>query len=256
MFNLKDKKVLIVGNLKDKKVLIVGATGGIGSALTKTFAEAGAILGLATRDEEALNQLSSELSVKNYKYIVDLSDLKGLEEFIEKADQEMGGIDIMLCNAGITKDSLSMKMKTEDFQKVIDINLTSTFILNRDMAKKMMKRKYGRIINTASIVGVMGNPGQANYVASKAGMIGMTKSIALEYASRGITINCIAPGFIKTPMTDVLTDDQKNAMLSRIPEGKFGLPQDIANAAIFLASDEANYITGQTIHVNGGMLMV
>ena len=189
-------------------------------------------------------------------YIVDLSDLKGLEEFIEKADQEMGGIDIMLCNAGITKDSLSMKMKTEDFQKVIDINLTSTFILNRDMAKKMMKRKYGRIINTASIVGVMGNPGQANYVASKAGMIGMTKSIALEYASRGITINCIAPGFIKTPMTDVLTDDQKNAMLSRIPEGKFGLPQDIANTAIFLASDEANYITGQTIHVNGGMLMV
>lgn len=243
-------------NLKDKKVLIVGATGGIGSALTKTFAEAGAILGLATRDEEALNQLSSELSVKNYKYIVDLSDLKGLEEFIEKADQEMGGIDIMLCNAGITKDSLSMKMKTEDFQKVIDINLTSTFILNRDMAKKMMKRKYGRIINTASIVGVMGNPGQANYVASKAGMIGMTKSIALEYASRDITINCIAPGFIKTPMTDVLTDDQKNAMLSRIPEGKFGLPQDIANTAIFLASDEANYITGQTIHVNGGMLMV
>lgn len=243
-------------NLKDKKVLIVGATGGIGSALTKTFAEAGAILGLATRDEEALNKLSSELSVKNYKYIVDLSDLKGLEEFIEKADQEMGGIDIMLCNAGITKDSLSMKMKTEDFQKVIDINLTSTFILNRDMAKKMMKRKYGRIINTASIVGVMGNPGQANYVASKAGMIGMTKSIALEYASRGITINCIAPGFIKTPMTDVLTDDQKNAMLSRIPEGKFGLPQDIANVAYFLASDEANYITGQTIHVNGGMLMV
>lgn len=243
-------------NLKDKKVLIVGATGGIGSALTKTFAEAGAILGLATRDEEALNKLSSELSVKNYKYIVDLSDLKGLEEFIEKADQEMSGIDIMLCNAGITKDSLSMKMKTEDFQKVIDINLTSTFILNRDMAKKMMKRKYGRIINTASIVGVMGNPGQANYVASKAGMIGMTKSIALEYASRGITINCIAPGFIKTPMTDVLTDDQKNAMLSRIPEGKFGLPQDIANVAYFLASDEANYITGQTIHVNGGMLMV
>ena len=168
----------------------------------------------------------------------------------------MGCIDVMLCNAGITKDSLSMKMKTEDFQKVIDINLTSTFILNRDMAKKMMRRKNGRIINTASIVGVMGNPGQANYVASKAGMIGMTKSIASEYASRGITINCIAPGFIKTPMTDVLTDEQKNAMLSRIPEGRFGNPEDIANTAIFLASDEAAYITGQTIHVNGGMLMV
>ena len=242
-------------NLKDKKVLIVGATGGIGRSLTKSFANAGAILGLASKDSEAMNKIANEVNAKHV-YTIDLSDLNGLESFIEKADTEMGGIDIMLCNAGITKDSLSMKMKTEDFQKVIDINLTSTFILNRDMAKKMMRRKNGRIINTASIVGVMGNPGQANYVASKAGMIGMTKSIALEYASRGITINCIAPGFIKTPMTDVLTDEQKNAMLSRIPEGRFGNPEDIANTAIFLASDEAAYITGQTIHVNGGMLMV
>lgn len=242
-------------NLKDKKVLIVGATGGIGSSLTKSFANAGAILGLASKDSEALNKIANEVNAKHV-YTIDLSDLNGLESFIEKADTEMGGIDVMLCNAGITKDSLSMKMKTEDFQKVIDINLTSTFILNRDMAKKMMRRKNGRIINTASIVGVMGNPGQANYVASKAGMIGMTKSIASEYASRGITINCIAPGFIKTPMTDVLTDEQKNAMLSRIPEGRFGNPEDIANTAIFLASDEAAYITGQTIHVNGGMLMV
>ena len=242
-------------NLKDKKVLIVGATGGIGSSLTKSFANAGAILGLASKDSEAMNKIANEVNAKHV-YTIDLSDLNGLESFIEKADTEMGGIDVMLCNAGITKDSLSMKMKTEDFQKVIDINLTSTFILNRDMAKKMMRRKNGRIINTASIVGVMGNPGQANYVASKAGMIGMTKSIALEYASRGITINCIAPGFIKTPMTDVLTDEQKNAMLSRIPEGRFGNPEDIANIAIFLASDEAAYITGQTIHVNGGMLMV
>lgn len=242
-------------NLKDKKVLIVGATGGIGSSLTKSFANAGAILGLASKDSEALNKIANEVNAKHV-YTIDLSDLNGLESFIEKADTEMGGIDVMLCNAGITKDSLSMKMKTEDFQKVIDINLTSTFILNRDMAKKMMRRKNGRIINTASIVGVMGNPGQANYVASKAGMIGMTKSIASEYASRGITINCIAPGFIKTPMTDVLTDEQKNAMLSRIPEGRFGNPEDIANTAIFLASDESAYITGQTIHVNGGMLMV
>ena len=242
-------------NLKDKKVLIVGATGGIGSSLTKSFANAGAILGLASKDSEAMNKIANEVNAKHV-YTIDLSDLNGLESFIEKADTEMGGIDVMLCNAGITKDSLSMKMKTEDFQKVIDINLTSTFILNRDMAKKMMRRKNGRIINTASIVCVMGNPGQANYVASKAGMIGMTKSIALEYASRGITINCIAPGFIKTPMTDVLTDEQKNAMLSRIPEGRFGNPEDIANTAIFLASDEAAYITGQTIHVNGGMLMV
>ena len=242
-------------NLKDKKVLIVGATGGIGSSLTKSFANAGAILGLASKDSEAMNKIANEVNAKHV-YTIDLSDLNGLESFIEKADTEMGGIDVMLCNAGITKDSLSMKMKTEDFQKVIDINLTSTFILNRDMAKKMMRRKNGRIINTASIVGVMGNPGQANYVASKAGMIGMTKSIALEYASRGITINCIAPGFIKTPMTDVLTDEQKNAMLSKIPEGRFGNSEDIANTAIFLASDEAAYITGQTIHVNGGMLMI
>lgn len=242
-------------NLKDKKVLIVGATGGIGSSLTKSFANAGAILGLASKDSEAMDKIANEVNAKHV-YTIDLSDLNGLESFIEKADTEMGGIDVMLCNAGITKDSLSMKMKTEDFQKVIDINLTSTFILNRDMAKKMMRRKNGRIINTASIVGVMGNPGQANYVASKAGMIGMTKSIALEYASRGITINCIAPGFIKTPMTDVLTDEQKNAMLSRIPEGRFGNSEDIANTAIFLASDEAAYITGQTIHVNGGMLMI
>jgi len=243
-------------SLKGKKVLLTGASGGIGHSIAEIFSEAGAIVGLAARNEEKLQALAS--SLKNDSYILrkDLSNLGSVENFIEEAYQTMDGIDILICNAGITRDSLSMKMKTQDFKDVIDVNLTSTFILNRDAAKKMMKQKYGRIINITSVVGVVGNPGQANYCASKAGIIGMTKSIAQEYASRGITINCIAPGFIKTPMTDVLNDDQKAFMLARIPEGKFGDPKDVANTAVFLASDEAGYITGQTIHVNGGMAMI
>jgi 3-oxoacyl-[acyl-carrier protein] reductase len=159
-------------------------------------------------------------------------------------------------NAGITKDMLSMRMKVSDFEEVLKINLTSAFVFSRDAAVKMLRRKWGRIINMSSIVATLGNMGQANYVASKAAMIGMTKTLAQEFATKGITINCIAPGFIKTPMTDVLTDEVKNTMLSKIPQGKFGEPDDIANTALFLASEEASYITGQTIHVNGGMLMV
>ena len=243
-------------DLKGKKVLITGASGGIGQSIVESFAKAGAIVGLAARNEAKLQELTSTIKAKTYIFKIDLSDLSSLNGFIDEADEKMEGIDILICNAGITKDSLSMRMKNEDFTSVIDVNLNSTFILNRDMCKKMMKRKYGRIINMTSIVGVMGNPGQANYCASKAGMIGMTKSMAMEYASRGVTINCIAPGFIKTPMTDVLTDEQKNAMLSKIPSGKFGEPEDIANATIFLASDAASYITGQTLHINGGMLMI
>ena len=243
-------------NLKDKKVLITGASGGIGNSMVKLFSNAGAIVGLAARNEEKLKNLASELPNKSYIFKIDLSNLAEVETFFETADKEMNGIDILICNAGITKDMLSMRMKTEDFQDVLNVNLTSTFVLNREACKKMMRRKFGRIINVSSIVGVMGNPGQANYCASKAGMIGMTKSIAQEYASRGITINCIAPGFIKTPMTEVLTDEQKKAMLDKIPTGRFGNPEDIANTALFLASEEAGYITGQTIHVNGGMLMV
>ena len=243
-------------NLKDKKVLITGASGGIGNSMVKLFSNAGAIVGLAARNEEKLKNLASELPNKSYIFKIDLSNLTEVETFFETADKEMNGIDILICNAGITKDMLSMRMKTEDFQDVLNVNLTSTFILNREACKKMMRRKFGRIINISSIVGVMGNPGQANYCASKAGMIGMTKSIAQEYASRGITINCIAPGFIKTPMTEVLTDEQKKAMLDKIPAGRFGNPEDIANTALFLASEEAGYITGQTIHVNGGMIMI
>ena len=243
-------------NLKDKKVLITGASGGIGNSMVKLFSNAGAIVGLAARNEEKLKNLASELPNKSYIFKIDLSNLAEVETFFETADKEMDGIDVLICNAGITKDMLSMRMKTEDFQDVLNVNLTSTFVLNREACKKMMRRKFGRIINVSSIVGVMGNPGQANYCASKAGMIGMTKSIAQEYASRGITINCIAPGFIKTPMTEVLTDEQKKAMLDKIPTGRFGNPEDIANTALFLASEEAGYITGQTIHVNGGMIMI
>ena len=235
-------------NLEGKKILLTGATGGIGQSIANVFSKNGAILGLAGRNEDKLKELSSNLENKNnFIFKIDLSNLSSLETFIEEVDKQMNGIDVLICNAGATKDMLSMKMKTEDFQNIIDVNLTSTFILNRDCAK---------IINLASVVGVMGNAGQANYVASKAGIIGLTKTIALEYATRGINVNCIAPGFIKTPMTDVLTEEQKNNILVKIPQNKFGEAEDIANAALFLASDLSSYITGQTLHVNGGMLML
>jgi 3-oxoacyl-[acyl-carrier protein] reductase len=243
-------------DFKDKKVLITGATGGIGKVLSESFAKFGAIVGLSGRDENKLTELAKNINGITQIFKTDLSDLNLMEGFIDDVDNKMGGLDILICNAGSTKDGLSMRMKTDDFVNIINVNLSSTFILNRDAAKKMIKRKYGRIINLSSIVGVIGNPGQANYCASKAGIIGMTKSIAQEYASREITINCIAPGFIKTSMTDVLTEEQKKSMLTRIPQGKFGEPQDIVNTALFLASDLASYITGQTIHVNGGMIMI
>ncbi|GMO60903.1 MAG: 3-oxoacyl-[acyl-carrier-protein] reductase [Rickettsiales bacterium] len=243
-------------SLADKKVLITGATGGIGQSLAETFARAGAFVGLSGRNEEKLNQLAAKIGEKSAVYAADLGDIKAIEGFIADVDTKIGGIDILVCNAGITKDMLSMRMKTEDFEEVVRVNLTASFVLNRDAAGKMMKRKFGRIINISSIVGFIGNAGQANYVATKAGIVGMTKTFAQEYASRGITCNCIAPGFIKTPMTDVLTDEQKNAMLVKIPQAKFGEPSDIANTAVFLASNEAQYITGQTIHVNGGMAML
>lgn len=242
-----------------QKVLITGATGGIGGATAKLFAKQGATVGLCGRNRDKLNSIFNELESFGAKVEIfecDLNSVNNIENLFNRADEAMNGIDILVSNAGITRDSLAMRMPTEDFENVIRVNLEATFILNRDAIKKMMKRRYGRIVNISSVVGVMGNPGQANYVASKAGIIGLSKSLAQEVASRNITVNCVAPGFIETPMTDVLNEEQKNRILAAIPLGKMGSAGDVANAVVFLASKEASYITGQTIHVNGGMLMI
>ncbi len=243
-------------DLTGKTALVTGATGGIGGAIAKALHKQGASVVVTGRKEEALQALVAELGSRAYALVADLSDKAQLESLLDKAEELSGGVDILVCNAGITKDNLALRMKDEEWNDVINTNLTSSFVLNKAAFKKMMKKKWGRIINITSVVGVTGNPGQANYAASKAGLIGMSKSIASECATRGITINCIAPGFIKTAMTDALNEVQQGKITSTIPSGKFGLPEDIAATAAFLASDEAGYITGQTIHVNGGMVMV
>ncbi|MFT5703338.1 MAG: 3-oxoacyl-[acyl-carrier protein] reductase [Rickettsiales bacterium] len=243
-------------NLQGKKALITGATGGIGGAIAKALSLAGADVVISGTREEKLQELSSQISGTSHIVTCNLNDVSEVETLFERAEALVGQIDILVCNAGITKDGLALRMKNDDWDEVLNVNLKSTFVLNRNAIKKMIRRKYGRIINISSIVGVSGNPGQANYVASKAGMIGMSKSFALEVASRGITINCIAPGFIATNMTEALTDAQKEGILSSIPAGKMGTPEDIASSAAFLASEEAGYVTGQTLHINGGMLMV
>ena len=243
-------------DLKDKTALVTGASGGIGKAIATSLYNQGASVVLSGRREDALKEVASSLGERAHVVVCDLSDKEQVDSLIDRSCEATGQIDILVCNAGITKDNLILRMKDEEFDEVIATNLKATFTLNKLAFKKMMKKKWGRIINIASIVGVRGNAGQANYVASKAGMIGMSKSIASEAAVRGITVNCIAPGFIKTAMTDALNDDQKDRLMSTIPAGKFGTPEDIASAASFLASDEASYVTGQTIHVNGGMLMV
>ena len=246
-------------NLSGKRALITGATGGIGKSISKALLAQGAEVILSATKEEKLKELVIELSAQttskiNY-FACDLSCSKSVDGLIDSCEELFGQIDILVCNAGITKDSLILRMKEEDFNHVIDVNLKSTFVLNRNSIKKMIKRKYGRIINITSVVASTGNPGQANYVASKAGIIGMSKSLALEVASRSITINCVSPGFIQSPMTDVLTDQQKSNILNKIPANRMGNSQEIAYAVAFLASDEASYITGETLHVNGGMFM-
>jgi 3-oxoacyl-[acyl-carrier protein] reductase len=245
--------------LTGKIALVTGATGGIGAAIAKALAKQGAKLVLSSTKEDKLQELANEIIAetgREVKYVAcNLSDTAAVDALFDKAEECFGQIDILVCNAGITKDNLVLRMKDEDFNHVIDVNLKSTFILNRNAIKKMVRRKYGRIINIASVVGVTGNPGQCNYVASKAGMIGMSKSLAAEVASRNITINCVAPGFITSPMTDVLNDQQRDGILAKIPAGKMGESSDIAKGVSFLASEDASYITGHTLHINGGMFM-
>ncbi len=243
-------------DLNGKTALVTGATGGIGEAIAKTLYSQGASVILTGRKMDALEKLKNELGERAFVIAKDLSEQNATKELVEEALKFTGKIDVLINNAGLTRDTLMMRMKDEDWQAVIDVNLTASFKLARDVISPMMKNKFGRIINITSIVGWMGNAGQANYVASKAGLTGMSKVLAAEVASRGITVNCVAPGFISTAMTDVLSDDIKNKMMDQIPVKRFGSVEDIASSVLFLASDEAAYITGQTIHVNGGMLRV
>lgn len=239
-----------------KTVLLTGATGGIGRQIAKKFHAQGATLALTDMNQERLEELKSQLGDRVFVYTANLTDSESLNQLVKKAQADMGKIDILINNAGITKDGLSMRMTDDQWQAVLDINLTAGFKLSRAVMPGMMKNRFGRIISMASVVGVMGNAGQANYAASKGGLISMTKCLARELASRGITANCIAPGFIQTPMTDVLSDEVKKELLRNVPMGRLGTAEDIANAVLFLASEEASYITGQTLNINGGMIMV
>lgn len=240
-------------DIHGKKVLLTGATGGIGRGIVKLIHELGGVIAISGSRQEALSEITEEFGENIYSIQADFSQQAQVEELVSKAQDKMGGLDILICNAGITDDKLTLRMSNASWQRVIDINLTSTFILNRNAARIMLKNRQGRIINISSVVASTGNPGQANYVASKSGMIGLTKTIAQELAGKNITANCIAPGFITSPMTDKLTDAQKENIIKNIPMGEIGKPEDISAAVVFLMSDEARYITGHTLHVNGGM---
>tara|TARA_Y100000817_G_C16789062_1_gene514219 strand:+ start:251 stop:985 length:735 start_codon:yes stop_codon:yes gene_type:complete len=241
-------------DFKNKKILITGATGGIGGALIKKFISlGGTVLATGTKSEKL------ELIKKNYPTVkvkkFNLSEHSAIEEFINFTSSELGGLDILINNAGINADNLSLRMKDEEWKKVVDINLTSTFLLSKYAIKAMLKNKFGRVVNITSIVGHTGNLGQANYSASKSGIIGMSKSLAIEYAKKNITINCVSPGFIVSDMTDNIAEKVKVFLTSRIPMGKLGTGEDVSNCVAFLSSDSASYVTGETIHVNGGMYM-
>jgi 3-oxoacyl-[acyl-carrier protein] reductase len=243
-------------DLKDKKALVTGATGGIGAEIARALHAQGATVAISGRNEDKLQALAAELKERVCVLPADLSSSEAAVDLAKRAESEMGQVDILVNNAGLTRDGLSMRMSDADWLDVINVNMTSTFKLAQSLQRGMMKRRFGRIINIASVVGVTGNPGQCNYVASKAGIIGWSKAMAAEVASRGITVNCVAPGFIATPMTEVLTDDQKSKINATIPAGKMGGASDIAAAVVYLAADEAAYVTGQTLHVNGGMAMI
>ena len=243
-------------DLTGRKALVTGATGGIGESIARQLHALGATVGLHGTRVEKLESLAADLGDRVVLLPANLSDRDAVKELGRKAEAELEGVDILVNNAGITRDGLFVRMSDKDWDDVIEVNLTSVFRLTRELAYPMMRRKSGRIINITSIVGVTGNPGQANYCASKAGMIGMTKSLAQEIASRGVTVNCVAPGFIASAMTDKLNDKQKDAIMAAIPMKKMGAGSDIAAAVVYLASDAGSYVTGQTLHVNGGMAMI
>lgn len=241
-------------DLTDRRALVTGASGGIGGAIARKLHKQGAHVILSGRRQEALDALAADLGERTATLAADLGAETGVNQVLEALGKE--GVDILVNNAGLTRDNLAMRMKDEEWQTVLDVNLTAGFRLTRGLLRGMMKKRFGRVINITSIVAVTGNPGQANYAAAKAGMIGMAKALAAEVASRGITVNCIAPGFIETAMTDALNDEQKAKLLGQIPTGRLGQSDDIAAAATYLASAEAGYVTGQTLHVNGGMAMI
>jgi len=243
-------------DLTGKRALVTGASGGIGGAIAKALHGAGATVGLSGTRVEPLEALAAELGENAHVLPCNLSDAAAVDALPKDAIAAMGGLDILVNNAGITRDQIFMRMSDEEWQSVLDVNLTSSMRLCRGVMRPMMKARWGRIINISSIVGATGNPGQVNYAAAKAGMVGMTKSIAYEVASRGITANAVAPGFIATAMTDKLNDDQKAAINTKIPAGRMGTPEEIAAAVLYLASPEAGYVTGTTVHVNGGMAML
>lgn len=242
--------------LKDKRALVTGASGGIGGAIARAFHGQGAAVVLSGTRGEALEALAGELGPRAYGVAADLADPAAADALAAAAADAMGGIDILVNNAGLTRDGLVLRMKDEDWQRVLDVNLSAGFRLARACLRGMMKQRWGRIIAITSVVAVTGNPGQANYAASKAGMVGMSKALAGEVATRGITVNCIAPGFITTAMTEGLSDAVRARLLEMIPAGAFGTPADVAACAVFLAAEESGYITGQTLHVNGGMAMI
>lgn len=243
-------------DLKGKTALVTGASGGIGGAIARRLHGQGATVVLSGTRAAALEALAGELGERVHVATCDLGDAVETEALIGKAEAAAGQVDILVNNAGLTRDGLAMRMKDEDWQRVLDVNLSAAFRLTRAALKGMMKRRWGRVVSITSIVGVTGNPGQANYAASKAGLIGMTKSLAQEVATRGITLNCVAPGMIETAMTDALNEQQRARILTAIPMQRLGNSDEIASAVVYLASDEAAYVTGQTLHVNGGMAMI
>ncbi len=243
-------------DLTGRKALVTGATGGLGEEIARSLHAHGAIVGLHGTRDEKLKELAGELGDRTFVFPANLSDREAVKALGQKAEEEMGGVDILVNNAGITRDGLFVRMSDEDWDTVLNVNLTSVFNLTRELTHPMMRRRHGRIINITSIVGVTGNPGQVNYCASKAGLIGFSKSLAQEIASRNVTVNCVAPGFIESAMTDKLNEKQKEAIMGNIPMKRMGKGGDIAAAVVYLASDAAAYVTGQTLHVNGGMAMI